>query len=504
MTMIDLRCSLHTALAGFLLAATPTLLAPAFAKDQLVVDLTNEPSSLDPQKQWNPDSYYVYRNIFDNLLTRDDAGTIVPQIATSWKYRSDSEIVFQLRDDVKFHDGTPLTAKDVAFSVTRIIDPKFASPQLGQFNKIKSAEATGLHEVTLKTDGAYPALLAQLVKLSIIPQQVVEAKGNDGFNAAPVGSGPYKFVSWQKGVSVALARNDAYWGKKGAFAKAEFRAVPDAATRVANLQAGSTDLAVGLDVDLAAQLQSSASAKPLSVLTERVGYVKLNPNVAPFTDKRVREAVARAIDKEGIVTGLLGGVDKPVAQMLTTAHFGYADGIEGYAFDPAKAKELVKEAGATGKAVTFATAPAFDQRIVQAIAQMVGETGLTVNIEMTDMATYLKRAQSDPAAQPSIAFGRWSCACQDADGVLFPLLHSSSSWSSVSNPEINKRLEDARNTLDEKRRAKEYKAVSTWMAKEAPIVPVYQAAIVYGAAKKLEWQPTANESLFLNRMTWKD
>ncbi|MFK3777520.1 ABC transporter substrate-binding protein [Agrobacterium sp. NPDC089420] len=502
--MISASRSIRFTLAGLLLACSPLALTAALAKDQLVIDLTNEPSSLDPHKQWNPDSYYVYRNVFDNLVTRDDAGTIVPQIATSWKYNSDEEVVFQLREDVKFHDGTPLTAKDVAFSINRIINPAFASPQLGQFNKITSATATGDHEVTLKTNGAYPVLLAQLVKLSIVPQHAVEAKGDDAFNAAPVGSGPYKFVSWQKGVAVKLERNADYWGDKGEFATAEFRAVPDAATRIANLKAGTTDLVVGLDADLASQIEGSGTAKTLSVLTERIGYVKLNPNVAPFNDKRVREAVARAIDKDAIVNGLLGGVDKPAAQMATPSHFGFVEGIEGYEYDPAEAKRLVGEAGATGKAVAFATAPAFDQRIVQAVAQMVGETGLTVNIEMTDMATYLKRAQSEPASQPSIAFGRWSCACQDVDGVLFPLLHSSSSWASVSSPEINKRLEDARNTLDEKKRLEDYKAVSTFVATEVPLVPLYEAAIIYGAAKNLEWKPTANESLFLNRMSWKD
>ncbi len=496
--------SIRSAIAGLILACSPLAVTTAFAKDQLVIDLVNEPSSLDPHKQWNPDSYYVYRNIFDNLVTRSDAGEIAPQIATEWKYNSDTEIVFKLRNDVKFHDGSPLTAKDVAFSINRIINPAFASPQLGQFNKIVSAEATGEHEVTVKTDGAYPALLAQLVKLSIVPEKIVEAKGDDAFNAAPVGSGPYKFVNWQRGVSVALERNDDYWGDKGAFKTAEFRAVPDAATRIANLQSGTTDLAVGLDADLAAQIEGSANAKPLSVLTERVGYVKLNPNLPPFDDKRVREAVARAIDKEAITEGLLGGVDQPVAQMVTPSHFGYVEGIEGYAYDLDKAKQLIKDAGATGKAVSFATAPTFDQRIVQAVAQMVGETGLTVNIEMTDMATYLKSAQSEPKSQPAIAFGRWSCACQDADGVLFPLLHSSSSWSSTNNPEINKALEAARGTLDEKTRLENYKTVSTFVAQEVLLVPLYQAAIIYGAAKQLQWKPTANESLFLNRMSWQD
>src|SRR5215470_16148285 len=123
------------------LAAVLLTGAAQAAKDRLVVDLVNEPSSLDPHVQWNPDSYYVYRNVFDNLVTRDDAGKIVPQIATSWKYLSDTQIEFQLRGDVKFHDGSKLTPDDVAYSVQRITDPKFASPQLGQFDQIVKAEA---------------------------------------------------------------------------------------------------------------------------------------------------------------------------------------------------------------------------------------------------------------------------------------------------------------------------------------------------------------------------
>jgi peptide/nickel transport system substrate-binding protein len=492
------------ALAGLALACSPLALTPAVAKDLLVVDLVNEPSSLDPHKQWNPDSYYVYRNIFDNMLTRDDEGKIVPQVATEWNYVSDSEIVFKIRNDVKFHDGKPLTAKDVAFSVNRIIDPKFASPQLGQFNKIVSAEATGDNEVTLKTDGAYPVLLAQLVKLSIVPQHAVEELGDDKFNEAPVGSGPYKIKQWQRGVQVSLERNDEYWGDKGPFPAAEFRAVPDAATRIANLQSGTTDLAVSLDSDLAAQLEGSGTAKALSVLTERIGYVKLNPNRPPLDDKRVRQAIAHAIDKEGIVQGLLGGFDKPLDQMATSSHFGYVDGITSYKYDPAEAKRLVEEAGATGKKLSFATSPTFDQRVVQAIAQMLNDTGLSVEIELTDMAAYLQRVQSEPANQPFVSFGRWSCACQDTDGVLFPLLHSSSSWSSISNPEIDGLLEDARNTLDEGKRLEAYKKISTFVAEDVPLVPLYQAAIIYGAANGLEWQPTANESMFLNRMNWAD
>src|SRR5690606_8963870 len=114
-----------------------------------------------------------------------------------------------------------------------------------------------------------------------------------------------------------------------------------------------------------------------------------------------------------------------------------------YPYDPEAARKLVADAGAAGQKVSFATSPVFDQRIVQALAQMISDTGLVAEIELTDMATYLQTVQSDPESQPHMAFGRWSCACQDVDGVLHSLLHSSSSWSSLRNPEIDALLDKA-------------------------------------------------------------
>jgi peptide/nickel transport system substrate-binding protein len=488
-----------------LAAALALMGGAASAKERLTVDLVNEPSSLDPQLQWNPDSYYVYRNIFDNLVTRDDGGTIVPQVATAWRYLSATEVEFTLRDDIVFHDGVRLTAADVVSTVKRITDPAFASPQLGQFNKIVDAVADNPTTVRLKTDGAYPALLAQLVKLSILPRHVVEAVGKDAFNQKPVGSGPYRFAGWRRGIEVVLERNETYWGAKGPFATVVFRAVPDAATRVADLQAGSADLVVTLDSDLAAQIKASRRGKVLSVLTERVAYFGVNSQRAPMTDKRLRQAVAYAIDKQALVDGVLGGYDKPMSELVSPASFGYVDGIGAPAYDPAKAKALIAEVGAAAKTpVTLLTAPVFDQRVVQAIQQMLVDVGLDVKIEMIDLTTYLRQMQSGPESAPQLAFSRWSCACQDADGALFPLLHSSSGWATARDARLDELIVAARQTLDQAQRLALYRQVHERVASEVYDIPLYQSAILYGAAPNLDWTPTPNESMFLNRMRWRD
>ncbi|WP_245198515.1 ABC transporter substrate-binding protein [Jiella mangrovi] len=504
MTSKRARLTVRSVLSGFLAAALlGSAATAAMAKETFTVDLVNEPSSLDPQKQWNPDSYYVYRNIFDNLVTRNDAGEIVPQVASAWKQVSPTEMQFTIRGDIKFQDGTPLTAKDVAFSIQRIIDPAFASPQLGQFNKITKAEASDDKTVTVTTDGPYPVLLAQLTKLSIVPEHVVEKVGDDAFNLKPVGSGPYSFEAWQRGVSVTLKRNDDYWGDKGPFETVTFRAVPDASTRVADLQAGTADLVVSLDSDQAAQLQTAPNAQALTALTERIAYLGINTGKPPLDDKRLRQAIAYGIDREGIVEGILGGEGKVVGQIVSPAAFGWSDSIEPYPYDPEKAKALIAEVGDGAKAeLQFATAPVFDQRIVQALQQMLTEIGLKVEINMTDMATYLKAAQGPRDSQPMLSFGRWSCSCQDADGIMYPLLESDSAWSRYSNPEMDKLLNEARSTLDEDKRRADYEKASELVKDDVSLLPLYQVAIIYGASKKLDWQPTANESLFLNRMSW--
>jgi peptide/nickel transport system substrate-binding protein len=221
---------------------------------------------------------------------------------------------------------------------------------------------------------------------------------------------------------------------------------------------------------------------------------------------KVRQAIAHAIDKQGIIDGLMHGFDKPAAIMLSPAHVGFVDGFkEAYPYDPAKAKALLKEAGITpDQNFTLFTAPTFDQRIVQAIQQMLIDVGMKVTITSSDFAGWLKRAQSSPAEFGEMTFSRWSCGCQDADGTLFPLYHSSSSWAKSKDAAMDKELEAGRSLLDTNARLAHYKKVFEIANATVPLVPLYQVAILYGARKELRWTPTPNESFFINRIKWED
>ncbi len=498
---MQLLTKLATAAALCAILVAPSLAQAA--KDLLTIDAPNDAATLDPQLQWDTDSYGVYRNIFDNLVTRDGTGTIVPQIATAWRNIDDTHVVFDLRSDVTFQDGTPLTADDVVFSIKRITNPALNSAQLSQFDQIIDATAESPTRVLLTTKAPYPVLLAQLVKLSIVPKAYVERVGNQEFNVRPIGSGPYRVREWQKGVQVVLDANATYWRGTPPFKTVIFRAVPDVSTRIADLKSGRADLIRLMPPDEAVALKSNAALTVLTVPTERVGYMFINAQAGVTADPKVRKAIAYGIDKQGIIDALLQGFGKPVGSIGAEPIFGYLPDIAGYPYDPAKARALIKEAGAEGKELTFLTSPAYDRRIVEAIQQMVNDIGLKVNITMLDQASFLRRRQGTPNDAGNLAIGVWSCACQDADGIIFPLFRTGSSWSKYSNAAFDTAVDAARSTLDTGKRLANYRTAYDILREDVPGLGLYQSYAFYAARKELQWQPTPNEALFVMDMRWK-
>lgn len=479
-----------------------TAQAGAQPKDALTVDMPGDVATMDPHLQWDTESYTVYRNLFDNLVTRDVGGKIVPQVATGWRYSDDTTIVFDLRTDIRFQDGSKLTPDDVAFSVRRITNPAFKSPQLSQFDQITSADVTGPAQVTLHTKTPYPVLMAQLVKLSIIPKAYVEKVGDQKFNQEPLGSGPYRLRTWQRGVQSVLDSVDDYWRGKPPFRTVTFRAVPDGPTRIADLRTGRADITRGLSPDDAEGVKADKSLQLLPVATERVAYLFINTLATPTKDKRVRQAIAMAIDRDAIISSLQQGYARPVNIVLTPANFGYIADIPGRPYDPDRARALIKEAGAEGAVLSFITSPSYDRRLNEAVQQMLGDVGLKVEISVTDQPTFLRRRQGTPEDAGSLSQGRWSCACQDADGVIFPLFRSGSIWSKMTNPAFDADVDAARTILDPATRLEHYRRAFQILREEVPGIGLFQDYAIYLARKELRWTPTANEAFFIMDMQW--
>lgn len=487
-------------------AALFGLVAPAAAKDTLVVNMSSEAAALDPHLQWTNDGFNIYMNLFDQLLARDEQGRTVPNLATAWRWLSETEIEFTLRTDVRFHDGRQLTAEDVAFSLRRLADPAFGSPQLPSCRPIDRVEVLAPDRLRVGTASPYPLLLTRLSYMNVVPRHVVEAVPREEFGRRPVGSGPYRFERWDPGVVTVIRRNDQYWGRRGGFERVEFRPVPDAATRVANLRAGTADFADRLAADLAAQIRPTAAIETRGIGSERIGYLRMNALRAPLDDVRLRRAISLGIDRAGIIEALLTRYDPQLDQMLTPDHFGFDPAQRWPAHDLAEARRLVREVGEKARVrLELATSPLFDQRVMQAIQQMLADIGLTVAIELNDHATFVRRISADGPQQPMLYFGRWSCGgCGDAEGVLWPLLHGASTWAALRNSEVDRRLDAARATVDQPRRLELYREVHGLVRELVPMVPVHQTSDIVAVNPRLQWTPIPTEILFLNRMGWRE
>jgi len=473
------------------------------ADASITIDLSNYPSTLDPALQYDESTYSVYRNIYDQLLRRDPKTLEpTPWIATEWENTSPTEWTFTIRDDVTFSDGTPLTASDVAFSISRILDPALNSAQFANFSAIASAEATSPTELKVTTKAPSPTLLTYLTTLSIVPQAYVEEVGAEGLNSAPVGSGPYTLEAATAGSEVRLTRNDSWWSDAPSIEDVVFRSVPDASARLADLQSGTATLALGLTADQAIQLESGTDVEVLSAPTERVAYLGLNAlGDTATSDPDIREAIKLAIDYDSIIDNLLGGYASPVGTILTPLAFGYPDGTSDNEYDPDRAKALIEQSGIQDPELVFPSSPSYDPQIIQAIQSDLEAVGFSVSIENSDQATYLKKVQSPAHDWGSLRFGLWSCSCLDADGVLYPLFRTDTIWSSWSDPDFDALVDHARTTLDEDERVADYEQAVSIVSEQTPGIGLYQVDAIYGAAPELDWTPDAVQSLFVDQMS---
>ncbi len=308
--------------------------APAWAqaKDNLVVDLPGDVATMDPHLQWDTESYTVYRNIFDNLVTRDVSGKIVPQVATAWRYTDDTHHRVRPAHGYRVPGRQPAHAGRCGL-------PRPPHHQSGASRARSSRSSTRSHpprspgpaQVTLHTKTPYPALMAQLVKLSIVPKAYVEKVGDQKFNQEPIGSGPYRLRAWQRGVQSVLDGVDSYWRGKPPFRTVTFRAVPDGPTRIADLRTGRADITRGLSArrrrcvksrtSLCNSCRSPPSASPTCSSTRW--------RRRPRTSASARRSPWRSTATR-IISALQQGYAKPVNIVLTPANFGYVADVPGW------------------------------------------------------------------------------------------------------------------------------------------------------------------------------
>jgi peptide/nickel transport system substrate-binding protein len=458
---------------------------------QLIVGLVAEPVALDGAQVTDVNSARVIRRITESLIGfADEKAELVPLLAESWEISEDGrEYTFKLRQGVKFHDGTPFNAEAVKFSLMRQIDEAHPANALGTypfanfyFGSIESIEVVDDHTVKIiqkEPRASLPAALASAAA-GIVSPTAVEQYGED-YPQQPVGTGPFKFNSWEPGVAVNLEANEDYWGEPTNLEAVIFRPFTEDQTRLAALQTGEVNLIVDLPPDNVEGLESDPNIDVLKQPGIHFWYVGLNTQKPPLDDARVRQALAYAIDKEAITRDVLRGTGEVAKSMLNPGTWGFAEDVPAYERDVEKAKQLLAEAGyPDGFEITMwvpesgsgMQSPVMMATVVQA---NLADIGVQANLETFEWGTFLNNLRT---GDQEVFVNSWMAGLPDPDMTLYPFLHSSQ-WAPngpnrffYENSEVDRLLEEARMTSDQEERAELYRQVQKIALEEVPLIPV--------------------------------
>lgn len=470
---------------GLLLSAS--VLSAAQAAD-ITLALGTEPSTLDPQTAQDGSERAVSRNIFETLLTRTPTGDLVPQLATGLPRQIDATTwEVTLRPDLKFSDGKPLDAAAVAASINRIVDPKTASRQRPFFLGIKQAEAVDAVTVKVHTNGADPALPARLSWLTIVSPA---AAADGSLSQKPVGSGPYVLTEWSKGNRIVLTKNPNYWNPKavGNVDRATYRFVAEPGTRLSGLRAGDFDFITNLLPE-----DTKRVAKAVTLKGTDLPFVSLNALKGLTADVRVRQALNYAVDKKALANDLYGGyASVSHGQLLAPGWFGYDASIKPYPYDPKRATELLKAAGAHGKSIDL-YAPSGrwlkDKELAETIAAYWEAAGLKVNFRVLAWAEYLDALNKNRVPTEAQISSSHSNQLLDADRTLSAYYAEGGVAAANDNAELKKLIEDARQEADPAKRQALYSKALQIGRDQAYLVFLLDGGEIFGLSKRVEFSP---------------
>ncbi|TVR01616.1 MAG: hypothetical protein EA403_10230 [Spirochaetaceae bacterium] len=464
----------------------------------LVVVQSAEPPGLDPSLHREGPTYNVTINIFDSLLRKTPDGRNVPALAESFEREGDRAWVFRLRQGVTFHNGEPLTAEAVKFSIDRIFDPALESRRGNDLRWMRNVQV--IDDLTIRIEAEEPFALAEhyFSELQIIPPQHIAEVGNEAFNAAPVGTGPFRFVRWDRGNRIVLERNDNYWRTAIEIPELEFRFIDSASSRVATLLAGEADLIADPPITARTQIEQNPNTVFATATGTRVMFVGLDAvQESPVSDPRVRRAMNYAIDNDAIVSSLLFGLAEATTAHLTPADFGYTSAVSPFPYDPTRARALLAEAGyPNGFSVTMdITSGRYinDVAVAEAIAGYLETVGITVNIEVFEFGAFNGRLFGKQTS-PMYLVG-WGNPLFDAAYIWDFTARSGSLLRSIENPAIDTLLAQARTTTDQSVRERAFHQVKPLIREAAPSIFLYKQPVLFGMSNRLVWEPRSDEFL---------
>lgn len=470
-------------------------------KDSIVIALQGEPTTLDPQYPDDGNMRAVTDNVFERLMELDGK-TLQPKpgLATDIKEVDPTTWQLTLREGVKFHNGDPFTAEDAVFSIKRIIDPAYKSQIAGNFSTIKDAKVVDAKTIQIITDGPDPILPKRLTKLDIVNKKYVEANP-DKVATAPVGTGPYQVESWNRGVDIKIKAFDGYWGNKPAIKAATYRFIQEGSTRLSALKAGEIDLAVNMLPEYVDQLPAYKTSDGIEFT-----FLRFNTLRGPMKNKLIRQAACYAIDRDTLAKSLfMGYANVAQGQMAKPGYFGFNDSLKPYPYDPEKAKQLLKEAGYNGEVIQLVSERGRwlkDGELSEAVASMLTDAGFNVKLTFLSWQEWLDTLFNVEKA-PDIMFSSNGNELFDMDRFYQAIIKTGGPQSTYSNPEIDKKITEARNEMDTQKRLQLYKELSQAVYDDPFGIPLLNLKDIYGMSKNLDWEPRQDSRITVYEMKLK-
>lgn len=510
---------LRSALAALVLSTS--LSTAAFAID-LTVGLSTEPAAIDPQFSRSGNNQNAAQHIFGRLVDTDPNLQIKPNLAESWTNLDPLTWEVKLRQDVKFHDGSPFTAADVVFSMERVATlADSPAPFTANVGPIESMEIVDDYTIRFTTKKPTPLFMELAGTVYIVSKTAAEGKTVEDFNSggAAVGTGPYKFVEWIPGDRLVLQRNEDFWGEKPEFENVTFRAISNAAARVAALRAGDVDLIDAVPPSDVATLKNVENIALHSAASARIIYVGLdssrdespwivgadgallNPN--PLKDPRVREAMSMMIDRQLLIDRILSGAGEPAGQMVPEGIGGHSANLPPDGIDLAAAKALLTAAGyPEGFGITVHSSndrfPG-DGDVAQALGQLFTRGGLTVKGVVTQpYNVYATAAGNQEFSAFIFSFG--TTTPSSAPGMTNVLMTNDADAGTgsfnrmrYSNPDYDAKIREALAEFDaEKRNGLLAEAAEIAFGDHA-ILPLYWPAVTWASRADLDFTASKNE-----------
>ena len=491
---------------AFLLAFTLITPADVLAQtkdDTVVYVLQSDIQTWDPPNSVLRESIIFGYHVFDHLAARDlKTGKVGPGLALSWKNIDDTTWEVKLRKGVKFHDGTPFTAKDVKATFDRVLNPENKLTARGNHAKIKSVEVVDAETVRFKTDGPYPVFVERLTAQVIQSEKAIKEKGHEWMQDNPVGTGPYKLQKWSKKQEHLLVRNDDYWGPKPAFKYARVRIIPEQATQIAELMSGGVDIIKAVPPDQMDVINKSGQAHTSTSPILRTAFLQLDqagragPN--PFQDKRVRQAANMAVDIDSIIKHVINGLGDRTATTVNPMAFGFDPSVKPYKQDLAQTKKLLTEAGfPNGLEVGFLrTQPVVEPGVIQtsdAIVADLAKAGIRTKQRMVGESGPYTNLVRDSKADPMFEWSWGYYSVFDADAILYDVMTCGQPYSYYCNKALDDLVIQGRSTLDSKKRMEIYAKAQNLLKEDAAYLYKWGLRGVWGVSNRIEYEAPRDE-----------